>query len=64
MRATAAEIEARPCAVTEASKEEGVLISPWHASRVRAVTHLDVDTSAISRAAEVVRGAIERSAAR
>ncbi len=50
-------------AVTAAAKEDGVLISPWHASRVRAVAHLDADTAAVARAAAVVRGAIERIAA-
>ena len=50
-------------AVTAAAKEDDVLISPWHASRVRAVAHLDADAAAVARAAEVVRGAIERIAA-
>jgi threonine aldolase len=50
-------------AVVAAAKEEGVLISPWNPTRVRAVAHLDADTAAVTRAAGVVRGAIERSAA-
>jgi threonine aldolase len=50
-------------AVVSAAKDDGVLISPWHASRVRAVAHLDADAAAVARAAEVVCGAIERSAA-
>jgi threonine aldolase len=50
-------------AVVTAAKAEGVLISPWNASRVRAVAHLDADTAAVSRAADVVRAAIERIAA-
>jgi threonine aldolase len=50
-------------AVVAAAKAEDVLLSPWHASRVRAVTHLDADTAGVSRAADVVRDAIERIAA-
>jgi threonine aldolase len=50
-------------ALVAAAKAEGVLISPWHASRVRAVAHLDADSAAVARAATVVRGAIERLAA-
>lgn len=34
--------------------EEGVKITPWNASRVRAVTHLDVDTASVRRAGEVL----------
>ena len=49
-------------AVVEAAKVGGVLISPWNASRVRAVAHLDADAAAVSRAAEIVRAAIVRSA--
>lgn len=48
-------------AVVAAARDEGVLISAWNASRVRAVAHLDVDAAAVARAADVVRGAIERS---
>jgi threonine aldolase len=51
-------------ALVAAARAEDVLISPWHASRVRAVTHLDADASVVARAADVVRGAIERVAAR
>jgi threonine aldolase len=39
--------------------EENVLITPWSATRVRAVTHLDVDASQVRRAAEVVAGLLE-----
>jgi threonine aldolase len=46
-------------AVVTAAAEQGVRITPWSASRIRAVTHLDVDTAAVTRAAEVVRSAIE-----
>ena len=49
-------------AVVAAAKEGGVLITPWNLSRVRAVAHLDADTAAVTRAAEVVRAAIERAA--
>jgi threonine aldolase len=34
--------------------ERGVRISAWNASRVRAVTHLDVDKAAVRRAGEVL----------
>jgi threonine aldolase len=50
-------------ALVAAARAEDVLISPWHATRVRAVAHLDADAAAVARAAEVVRGAIERIAA-
>ena len=36
----------------------GVLISPWSATRVRAVFHLDVDAKGAERAGEVMRGAL------
>jgi threonine aldolase len=49
-------------AVVAAAKDAGVLISPWSASRVRVVAHLDADAAAMDRAAEVVRAAIERGA--
>lgn len=49
-------------AVVAMAKDDGVLISPWSASRVRAVTHLDADTAAVTKAADVVRRAIERVA--
>jgi threonine aldolase len=48
--------------VTARAKAAGVLISPWHNTRVRAVAHLDADTAAVVRAAEVVKGAIEGAA--
>jgi threonine aldolase len=51
-------------AVVAAAKENGVLITPWNASRVRAVTHLDADGAAVERAAGVVRAAIEGVARR
>jgi threonine aldolase len=49
-------------AVVAAAKDDGVLLSPWNASRVRAVTHLDVDADAAARAGQIVRSAIERLA--
>ena len=49
-------------AVVAAAAREGVRITPWSTSRIRAVTHLDVDMSAVTHAAEVVRGAIESGA--
>ena len=48
--------------VVARAKADGVLISPWSNTRVRAVAHLDADRAAMTRAAEVVRAAIERSA--
>ena len=45
-----------------AAAAEGVLVTPWSASRIRAVTHLDVDDAAVVRAAEVVATALERLA--
>jgi threonine aldolase len=48
--------------VSARARDGGVLVSPWSGTRVRAVTHLDADTAAVSRAAEVVRAAIEATA--
>lgn len=50
--------------VVATAKEGGVLLSPWNATRVRAVAHLDADAAAVTRAGEIVRAAIEQSAAR
>jgi threonine aldolase len=41
--------------------DEGVLITPWSATRVRAVTHLDVDAAQVHHAAEVVARLLEAS---
>jgi len=49
-------------AVVSAARDEGVLLSPWHASRVRAVTHLDVPADAAISAGHTVRAIIERLA--
>jgi threonine aldolase len=48
--------------VARRAKADDVLISEWSPTRVRAVAHLDVDTSRMQHAAEVVRTAIEASA--
>ena len=45
--------------VIDAVRREGVLVTPWSTTRIRAVTHLDVDAAAVDRAAGVVRQAIE-----
>jgi threonine aldolase len=47
-------------AVVDRARLEGVWIAPWSATRVRAVTHLDVDADSVARAGEVVRAVIER----
>jgi threonine aldolase len=49
-------------AVVDRARLEGVWITPWSASRIRVVTHLDVDAESVARAAEVVRAVIERLA--
>jgi threonine aldolase len=41
--------------------EHGVLIAPWTRTRLRAVTHLDVGSEEVSRAADVVRAILERT---
>jgi threonine aldolase len=51
-------------AVVAAAAEQGVRITPWSATRIRAVMHLDVDMAAIERAGAVVRSVIEQSIAR
>jgi len=49
-------------AVVAGAAEHGIRITPWSATRIRVVTHLDVDTAAVTRAAEVVRSVIESEA--
>ena len=48
--------------VSGRAREGGVLVSPWSGTRVRAVTHLDADRASVTRAAEVLRAAIEACA--
>ncbi len=45
-------LEAR--AVVERAAEAGVLLTPWSATRVRAVFHLDVDATMARRAGEII----------
>jgi threonine aldolase len=52
-----------PSVVARAA-EQGVLLSPWSMTRLRAVTHLDVDDAGIARAADVLAGALESELAR
>lgn len=47
--------------VTEAGRHD-VLLTPWSASRIRAVTHLDVGEKEVRMAAKVVADVLERSA--
>jgi threonine aldolase len=49
-------------AVVGAAAEEGVRITPWSATRIRAVTHLDVDAESVDRAGRVIRAFLERAA--
>ena len=46
--------------VAAAVKARGVLVTPWSATRIRAVTHLDVDEAQVEVAADVVAATIER----
>jgi threonine aldolase len=46
--------------VAEAAKARGVLVSQVSASRIRLVTHLDVDRAAIGRASEVLAELLDR----
>jgi threonine aldolase len=48
-------------AVVAAAAEEGVRITPWSTTRIRAVTHLDVEAEAIDRAGRVIRSLLERA---
>jgi threonine aldolase len=49
-------------AVVERAARDGVLLTPWSSSRIRAVTHLDVSEAEVIRAAEVVVRAISELA--
>jgi len=46
--------------VVEAAKARGVLVSQVSASRIRLVTHLDVDRAAVDRASEVLAELLDR----
>ncbi|MCF6734008.1 low specificity L-threonine aldolase [Blastococcus sp. KM273129] len=46
--------------VAEAAKARGVLVSQVSASRIRLVTHLDVDRAAVERAADVLTELLDR----
>jgi threonine aldolase len=46
--------------VAEAAKAQGVLVSQVSATRIRLVTHLDVDRAAVDRAADVLAGLLDR----
>ena len=46
-------------AVAEAARLD-VMLTPWSSTRIRAVTHLDVDESAVRKAAHVVREVLVR----
>jgi threonine aldolase len=48
--------------VVAAAADEGVRITPWSATRIRAVTHLDADAAAVDRAGRVLRAILERAA--
>ncbi len=49
-------------AVVADAAEEGVRITPWSATRIRAVTHLDADAESVDRAGRVIRAILERAA--
>jgi threonine aldolase len=51
-------------AVVAAARENGLLLTAWSASRVRAVTHLDIDRDAAVRAGHIARDVLERLAVR
>jgi threonine aldolase len=46
-------------AVVARAAEQGVLLSPWSTTRLRAVTHLDVDDAQVARAGAVLADALE-----
>lgn len=45
--------------VAERAAAEGVLVAEWSPTRVRAVTHLDVDEEMVRHAAEIVRTVLD-----
>ena len=50
-------------AVVARAAERGVRLSPWHPTRVRAVTHLDAPTEVIRQAGRLVAQALEEALA-
>jgi len=48
-------------ALVATAVEAGVLITPWSATRIRLVTHLDVDRAMVQRAGEVIAGVLRGS---
>ena len=48
--------------VVARAAERGLRISPWHVSRVRAVTHLDASDADVERAAEILTAALDELA--
>ena len=48
-------------AVVERAAAEDVLVTPWTRSRIRAVTHMDVDAGMVRRAGETVARVLERA---
>jgi threonine aldolase len=47
--------------VAAACEAAGVRLTPWNATRLRAVTHLDVDTASVERAGRVLAGVLGRA---
>ncbi|MGI8844538.1 MAG: threonine aldolase family protein [Gemmatimonadaceae bacterium] len=45
-------------AIVHAAALDNVLVTPWSRTRIRAVTHLDVDVGSVLKAAEVIGGAM------
>ena len=48
--------------VVKACADEGVLLSAWSVSRIRAVTHLDVSAEDVQRAGEILAAELEKNA--
>ena len=55
--------EVNAFSVVAAAAQRDVLLTPWSASRIRAVTHLDVGEKEVRAAAEVVGDVLEQAAA-
>jgi hypothetical protein len=45
--------------VVARAAEHGLRVSPWHVSRVRAVTHLDASAADVTRAAEILSAVLD-----